>query len=95
MTSHDYSDVIVFDDGGIRRTFRTPGRVVFDDAGDRIAELRITGVREATAIESGLSSYVDGSMDNDTLCFGWSHDTETRPASRLTLPQCSRRRAMR
>jgi len=27
--------------------------------------------------------------------FGSSHDTETRPAPRLTLPQCSRKRAMR
>ena len=30
-----------------------------------------------------------------TLCFGWLHGTEARTAARLTLPQCSRRHAMR
>jgi hypothetical protein len=40
-----HTDVIVFDDGAIRTMFSPPIRIVFDEAGDKIAEVRITGVR--------------------------------------------------
>jgi hypothetical protein len=52
MTTPDYSDVIVFDDGGIRRTFRTQTRAlaraeraVFDSDGRKFAEICVTAVR--------------------------------------------------
>jgi hypothetical protein len=40
MTTPDYSDVILFDDGGIRRTFRNPSRFAVDTDGRRFAEIR-------------------------------------------------------
>ena len=59
----------------------------------------VFGVRRAMATRNQFRAEVGAAEltpnTRRTLCFSSSHDTETRPAPRLTLPQCSRRRAMR
>ena len=59
----------------------------------------VFGVRRAMATRNLFRAEVGAAEltpnTRRTLCFGWLHGTATRPTPRLTLPQCSRRRATR
>jgi hypothetical protein len=65
----------------------------------QLTRIGVFGVRRAMATRNQFRAEVGAAEltpnTRRTLCFSWLHDTETRPAPRLTLPQCSRRRATR